>query len=101
MQQLSNRKSTLRNFSPGNKVLLFLPILGNSLQSKFSGPNVVAKKLSPLNYIVHTPDRRKDTQLVHINLMKSYLSREPEEDFTTNVLRICCSCKCQRKGVGN
>ena len=88
MQQLSNRQSKLGNFSPGDNVLLFLLTPGNSLQSKFSGPYVVAKKLSPLNYIVHTHHRHKDTQLEYINLMKSYLPREPEKDSTTNMLPV-------------
>ena len=65
--------------------LLFHLTPGNALSSKFCGPYIVAQKLTPLNYIVHTPDRRKDTQLVHVNLMKSYLSREPEEDSQTPV----------------
>lgn len=77
----SQPKLVKRSFSPGDKVLLFLPIPGSPLKSKFTGPYIVANKLSPLNYIVHTPDRRKDSQLVHINLMKLYHSRQSEEDI--------------------
>ena len=29
-----------------------------------------------VNYVVFTPDRRKDTQLVHVNLIKPYVERE-------------------------
>ena len=85
MQQNSLPKSVMRSFKPGDKVLLFLPTPGNALHSKFMGPYVVAQKLSPLNYVVHTPDRRKDSQLVHINLMKPYHSREPEDDLSRTV----------------
>lgn len=58
---ISELKVTERKFSPGDEVLLYLPIQGTSLKSKFSGPYIVAKKLSNLNYVVHTPDRRKDS----------------------------------------
>ena len=85
MQQNSLPNSIMRSFKPGDKVLLFLPTPGNALQSNFMGPYVVAKKLTSLNYVVHTPDRRKDSQLVHINIMKPYHSREPEEDSPTTV----------------
>lgn len=76
-------KSVPRQFSPGEEVLLYLPMPGNPLKSKFTGPYVVQEKLSEVNYIIITPDRRKDTQLVHINLMKPYLRRE-EKVLKTN-----------------
>lgn len=33
--------------------------------------------LTDLNYLISTPDRRKKTQLCHINLLKSYVDRIP------------------------
>lgn len=82
----------------GIKSYFFFPTPGNSLQCKFSGPYIVAKKLSQLNYIVHTPDRRRDTQLVHINLMKPYLSREPEED-TSETVPVAFVCQGGKESV--
>jgi len=40
---------------------------------------VIKKKLSDLNYVVVTPDRRKQTQLCDINTLKPYVekSRDP------------------------
>ena len=32
--------------------------------------------ISDLNYIVSTPDRRKNTQICHINMLKSYINRD-------------------------
>ncbi|XP_063585832.1 uncharacterized protein LOC134763205 [Penaeus indicus] len=82
-------KSQIREFSPGDKVLLFLPIPGNPLKSKFTGPYVVSHKVSDYNYVVQTPDRRKDTQLVHINLIKSYIDRQPKEDLAKGKSIAC------------
>jgi len=35
----------------------------------------VIRKVSDVNYVVKTPDRRKPTQLCHINMIKSYHDR--------------------------
>lgn len=80
MKYLYDRKAQCRNFHPGDKVLLFLPIPGNPLKSKYTGPYLVQQKLSNLNYVVSTPDRRKETQLVHVNLMKPYVDRSLSGD---------------------
>ena len=65
-----------RKFEPGQKVLALLPVPGSPLQAKFFGPYVIAKKLSDLNYVVTTPDRRKETQLGHVNMLKPYVDRD-------------------------
>ncbi len=40
------------------------------------------KKAGELNYVVRTPDRRKETQLCHVNMLKPYLERDsPEENI--------------------
>ena len=74
-----------------------MPVPDNPLNSKFFGPYAIEKKLSDLNYVVVTPDRRKQTMLCHINMLKPYVERtrdpvlqpvnvnvvvsEPEEDL--------------------
>ena len=64
-----------RSFKPGQKVLAMLPVPGNPLRSRFFGPYGIQKKLNDLNYIVVTPDRRKQTQLCHVNMLKPYVER--------------------------
>jgi hypothetical protein len=64
-----------RTFQPGEEVLALLPIPGNPLQARYSGPYIVEKKCGDLNYILQTPDRRKKKQLCHINMLKSYVDR--------------------------
>lgn len=83
-------KAIPRKFAPGDKVLVFLPIPGSPLKKKYSGPYLIKKQLSPLNYIIATPDRRKSTQLVHVNLLKPYYSRSPEvDDGTVPPVALC------------
>lgn len=81
---VKNKKSVVsRSFSVGDKVFVFFPVPGVPLNNKYFGPYVITKKLSPTNYIVQTPDRRKDSQLVHINLIKEYVERTPEDGSPT------------------
>ena len=76
MKTWYDRKAREREFSPGDKVLIFLPIQGQPLAAKFVGPYEIESKLSDVNYLVKTPDRRKVKRVCHINMLKPYLSRE-------------------------
>ena len=67
-----------RSFKPGQKVLALLPVPSNPLNSRYFGPYVIQKKLSDLNYVVVTPDRRKQTQLCHVNMLKPYVERSSD-----------------------
>lgn len=76
MKTLYDRHSEKRQFSEGDQVLALLPIAGSPFQAKFHGPYTVVKRLSDLNYLIATPDRKKRQQLCHINLLKPYFARE-------------------------
>lgn len=52
-------------------VLLVLPSLGSS----YSGPYVVQEKVNDRHYIVATPERKRQSRLCHINMLKPYLDR--------------------------
>ena len=78
-----------RSFKPGQKVLAMLPVPGNPLRSRFFGPYEIQKKLNDLNYIVVAPDRREQTQLCHVNMLKPYIERNSDlalEPATVNVV---------------
>ena len=53
-----------------------LPVTGKPLQARYFGPYIVQDKVSDLNYIVSTPDRRKNTELCPINMLKSYVNSD-------------------------
>ena len=75
MKSIFDQNTVERHFEVGQKVLALLPIPGNPLQARYFGPYSVKKKVSDLNYIVETPDRRKQTQLCHVNMLKPYVDR--------------------------
>ena len=54
-----------RKFKPGDKVLALLPIPGRPLQARYFGPYTIDKKTSDLNYIINTPGKCKNEQLIH------------------------------------
>ena len=79
-----DRKAKSRCFEPGDRVLVLFPVVGNPLQAKYSGPYKVVKKISDTNYLVKTPDRRKETQMCHINMLKAYHEKPKPELVTLN-----------------
>ena len=79
-----DRKAKSRCFEPGDRVLVLFPVVGNPLQAKYSGPYKVVKKISDTNYLVKTPDRRKETQVCHINMLKAYYEKPKPELVTLN-----------------
>lgn len=89
MKSLYDRRSEKRQFMPGDQVLALLPVEGSLFQARYSGPFVVVKQVSDLNYLIATPDRRKSTQLCHINLLKPYYSRScPDYNFKIEVKSV-------------
>ena len=83
MKSKFDKHTVRRNFQVGDKVLAFLPVPGTPLQARCFGPYVVKKKVSDLNYVIATPDRRKHEQLCHVNMLKPYHERTKVEQ--------CCS----------
>lgn len=88
MRQHYDKKSQLRLFLPGNRVLALLPIFGNPLSAKFHEPYVTSKVLQNNNHLIKTPDWRKSLQLLHVNRLKEYLDRDPEERGINNVIHV-------------
>ena len=84
MKKRYDRNTVPRTFEVGDKVLVLLPIPGQPLKARFHGPYEIARKASDLNYVVSTPDRRKATQMCHINMIKPY----HESDKVNPVLAI-------------
>jgi hypothetical protein len=81
-------------FEIGQQVLLLLPLIGKPLEAKYSGPYIVLERLGPVDYLVATPDRRKNKRVVHVNLMKKYESRvdcTPALDVGTAVSACVCA----------
>jgi hypothetical protein len=85
MKTWFDKKARVQVFVPGDKVLLLIPMPGNPLQAKFSGPYEVLQKLNSVDYLVHTPDRRKTKRICHVNMIKPYFEREAKVCAVTSV----------------
>ncbi|XP_037793846.1 uncharacterized protein LOC119589296 [Penaeus monodon] len=71
MKTWYDRDAQSRSFSSGEKVLVFLPVPGQSLKARYFGPCIVEKKLSDLNYVIQTPGKRKQSRLCHVNQIRN------------------------------
>ena len=67
MKQNYDKNTKEQSFKIRDKVLALLTISGRPLQARYFGPYTVEKKASDLNYIITTPDRRKQetVQMLH------------------------------------
>ena len=70
-----DKEANMGSFNVGDKVLVLLPIPTSPLHAKYLGPYVIEKKLNDLNYVVKTPDRRKNKQMCHVNMIETYFTR--------------------------
>ena len=75
MKERYDKYTQSRSFQPGDQFLALLPVPGKPLQARYFGPYMIKEEVSDLNYIVSTPDRRKNTQRCHINMLKSFVNR--------------------------
>ncbi|XP_061920399.1 uncharacterized protein LOC133661276 [Entelurus aequoreus] len=76
-QRLYNRGTQLRQFSPGEKVLVLLPTSSSKLLAKWQGPFVVTRRVGDVDYEVRRADRGGATQIYHLNLLKGWREAEP------------------------
>jgi len=84
-------KAVRRNFDVGQKVLVLLPVQNNPLQARYVGPYVIQNKISEVNYVLSTPDRRKKTQLCHVNMLKTYFDRSEITSREQASVNVVCS----------
>lgn len=63
------------------------PIVGSPFQANYSGP-FLTEKLSDLNYLIATPERRKASRFCHVNLLKPYYKHDGDGGDVRPVLAI-------------
>ena len=85
MKRWYDKKARCRDFNPGDNVLVLLPIHGNPLQARYSGPYTIEQRVNDVDYVVNTPDRRKERRLCHINMLKPYCEKGQVEVPVTTV----------------
>ena len=77
MKSLYDKKTKVRKFSKGDLVLAYFTLPGSPLKSQYHGPYKVLRNVNNNTYVIETPHGKKNSQLVHINLLKTYHSRTP------------------------
>lgn len=70
-----DQKVELREFAPGDRVLLLIPSSDTKLIAKWQGPYVVKRRLGKVDYEIETPDKRDKTKIFHVNLLKGWKER--------------------------
>ena len=75
-------ESKERSFDPGEKGLILLPIPGDPLRARGSGPCVVEETMSDVDFVTRTPDRQGQKRLCGVNVSKKFVERNPSEGAT-------------------
>ncbi|XP_061764264.1 uncharacterized protein LOC133557636 [Nerophis ophidion] len=76
-QRLYNGETQLRQFSPGEKVLVLLPTSSSKLLVQWQGPFVVTRRVGDVDYEVRRSDQGGATKIYHLNLLKGWREAEP------------------------
>ena len=71
-----DQKSRDRSFEEGEQVLVLLPSTIQKLQAQWQGPFLVKRKVSPVDYEVDMPHKRKRMRIVHVNMLRKYHTTE-------------------------
>lgn len=64
-----------RELKPGQKVLVLLPSGPCKLLAKWQGPYVVTRKVGPVTFEILCPDKKRQRQILHINLLREFKER--------------------------
>jgi len=65
-KQWYNKDARMREFKPGEKVLVLLPVPGHPLEAQYFGPYIIKSRLNDLNYIMNATTGRKKRQICQV-----------------------------------
>ena len=69
---LYNRSAQVREFQPGDQVMVLVPTSECKFLAKWHGPHKVVERVGPVNYKVRQHGRCRGTQVYHIHLLKRW-----------------------------
>ena len=72
MVEQTDRTAKVRNFSPGDQVLVRVVDSGGKLGDKWEGPFEIVGKVAEVTYRVSVPHRRGKSMVAHINRLKAW-----------------------------
>ena len=70
--RLHNRGAQVREFQPGERVIVLVPTTECKFLAKWQGSNEVVERTRPVNSKVRQPGRRHLTRVYHVNLLKRW-----------------------------
>ena len=82
-------------YGEGELVLVLRSQPTKPLCMKYEGPYKILKKVSPVDYLVSFPGKRKHERVLHVNMLKKYIERT---DFI-NIVTIECEDESDMLGI--
>ena len=71
-----DRTARIREFSPGDDVLVLIPTTGKRLLAQWQGPYSVVHQVEKVNYKVDMHDRQRRNWVFHVNMLKKFYPPE-------------------------
>ncbi len=85
MKMWYDKSTVKRYFAAGDQVLVLLPVPGSALTARFSGPYEILERRGETDYVLSTPDRKRQKRVCHINMLKAYHTRDVAKSFHEKV----------------
>ncbi|KAG8171695.1 hypothetical protein JTE90_012079 [Oedothorax gibbosus] len=76
-----DKRAVKREFRIGDLVLIFATCTSNKLNTHWTGPGTILRKLSETNYVVQLPGEKATSKVYHVNMLKPYYKRPEEVNF--------------------
>ena len=67
-----DRNAHVREFQPGDQILVLLPTATSKLLAQWQGPYEVVKRSGKVDYIIDMHDRRKRNRIFHVNMLRKF-----------------------------
>ena len=83
-----DKAARLRQFKPGDQVLVLLPTETNKLLAGWQGPYQVVKRTGKVNYQIDMHDRRKRKRTFHVNMLREWHTPKNEAYFEQEVTHM-------------
>ena len=82
-----DRNARLREFKPGDSVLVLLPTSTSKLIAQWQGPYEVKRRIGKLNYEVDMCDKQKRKRIFHVNMLRQWHRRSHTSYLAEEVIR--------------
>ena len=79
-----DQKAREVNYEPGEEVLVLCTQPKKPLSLKYEGPYKILRKVSPVDYVINFPNKRKTEKVLHANMIKKYNARKEFVNYLSN-----------------